>query len=259
MQRVALGWDEFWAELFRIKHRNSIPGIEQYDRMVVEFCIDTLGLEPGREVLDIACGAGVHSIEFAKAGLKATAFDLAESLVRAGMQRAQEEGVEVDFYTGDMREMDYHERFHAAVILSHSFGFFDHEGNMAVLRGAYNALRAGGRLLLDLMNPYNLPRFHKTWTKVAGGYLLNEAHVLDAASGILRGRPATFIDVENARIVVMNEDAMMNNNIRMYTAHEIRELLADTGFNKVELYGQNKLPRTPYSADSQRMVVVAEK
>ena len=66
-----------------------------------------------------------------------------------------------------------------------------------------------------------------------------------------------FIDVENNRIVLANEDALSNNDIRMYTALEIQELLNEVGFSKVEFYGQNKLPKMPYSVSSERMVVIA--
>jgi len=257
METVERGWDDFWAVIFRVKHRRSIPGIREYDRMVVEFCIEVLGLKEGDELLDIACGAGDHSILFAKHGLKVSAFDIAESLIRVAIEQAEQEGLDINFYKGDMREINFVQRFKGAVMLSHSFGFFNHEEHNRVLEGAYNALLDGGRLLLDLMNPYSLPRFQRTWTKLEGGYLLSEPHVMDAPAGILRGRPATFIDVEAGRIVLANEDALSNNDIRMYTALEIRDMLEDVGFKRVEFYGANKLPRTPYTATSERMVVVA--
>ncbi|MFW9962657.1 MAG: class I SAM-dependent methyltransferase [Candidatus Sifarchaeia archaeon] len=257
MEKVELGWDEFWAEIFRIRHRRALQGIEQYDRLVVNFIMEVLGLKKGSEILDIACGAGDHSIEFAKRGFQVTAFDIAQSLIDAARKRAKDEKIEVNFYAGDMRDMSFESQFKAAVMLSHSFGFFNHEENKRVLKGAYHALQKGGCLLLDLMNPYNLPRFQKTWTHLEGGYLLNEPHVLDAPAGVLSGRPAMFIDTEEDRIVLMDQDALSNNDIRMYTALEIREMLNEVGFTKVEFYGQHTLPRVPYESNSERMVVVA--
>jgi len=259
LEKVELGWDEFWAEIFRVQHRRAIQGIEQFDQLLVSFVIGALNLKKGVEILDIACGAGAHSIEFAKRGYKVTAFDLAQSLIDVAKQRALDENVEVNFFTGDMRNMSFESQFKAAVLLSHSFGFFDHEENKLVLKGAFAALQEGGRLLLDLMNPYNLPTFQKTWTQLEGGFLLNEPHVLDAPAGVLSGRPAMFIDTENDRIVLMNADALSNNDIRMYTALEIREMLEDVGFKKIELYGQHYLPRVPYAANSERMVVIAHR
>ena len=259
MEQVELGWNDFWAEIFRIKHRRSIQGIQHYDKMVVDFCIEVLGLKDGGELLDIACGAGDQSVEFAKLGINVTAFDISESLIKAAQECATDDEVSVNFFIGDMLKMSYENQFNAAVLLSHSFGFFNHDENTQVLRDTYKALREGGCLLLDLMNPYNLPKFMKTWTALEGGYLLNEPHMLDAPAGVLRGRPATFIDTDNNRIVLMDEDALSNNDIRMYTALEIRAMLEEAGFTKIEFYGQNKLPRMQYSSGSERMVVIASK
>ena len=216
-------------------------------------------VKKGDAILDIACGAGDQSVELAKRGLKVTAFDIAQTLIDEAKSTAENSNVSVNFYTGDMRNMSFDSQFDAAVLLSHSFGFFNHEENKLVLEGAYAALKEGGCFLLDLMNPYNLPRFQRTWTPLDGGYLLNEPHVLDAPAGVLTGRPALFIDTENDRIVLMDQDALSNNDIRMYTALEIREMLAEVGFKKVELYGHAKLPRLPYAANSERMVVIAKR
>jgi SAM-dependent methyltransferase len=259
MEQVELGWNEFWAEIFRVKHRRSIQGIQHYDKMVVDFCVEVLGLKKNDELLDIACGAGDQSVEFAKLGLKVTAFDISERLIEFAKECGTDYDVSVNFFTGDMLKMSFENQFNGAVLLSHSFGFFDHDENERVLKDAHKALKNKGCLLLDLMNPYNIPRFQKVWTLLDGGYLLNEPHLLDAPAGVLRGRPATFIDTVNDRIVLMDEDALSNNDIRMYTALEIRTMLEDAGFQKVEFYGQNKLPRMQYSSDSERMVVLAHK
>lgn len=259
MEKVELGWDEFWAEIFRVRHRRAIQGIEQFDQLLVSFVIEALSLKKGVEILDIACGAGCHSLIFAKQGFKVTAFDLAQSLIDVAKQRAKDEKVKANFFAGDMRDMSFESQFNAAVLLSHSFGFFNHEENKLVLKGAFDALQEGGCLLLDLMNPYNLPKFQKTWTQLEGGFLLIEPHVLDAPAGVLTGRPAMFIDTENDRVVLMDQDALSNNDIRMYTALEIREMLKEIGFTKVELYGQHYLPRESYAANSERMVVIAHR
>jgi hypothetical protein len=45
----------------------------------------------------------------------------------------------------------------------------------------------------------------------------------------------------------------------VYTALEIREMLEEVGFSKVEFYGQHFLPRLPYASNSERMVVIAHR
>jgi cyclopropane fatty-acyl-phospholipid synthase-like methyltransferase len=56
MEQVVRDWD-YWAFLFRVTHRESIPGIEQHDEKLVSFIIAALELKPGDELLDLACGS----------------------------------------------------------------------------------------------------------------------------------------------------------------------------------------------------------
>ncbi|MHA2432565.1 MAG: class I SAM-dependent methyltransferase, partial [Candidatus Thorarchaeota archaeon] len=98
MDRVELGWNEFWAEVFRVRHRESIPGIQQYDELVVDFCIEVLGLGEGKSLLDIACGAGDQSLLFAKRGLSVSGFDLSNSLIEVAKKRTNDTGLKVDFF-----------------------------------------------------------------------------------------------------------------------------------------------------------------
>ncbi|MHA2359968.1 MAG: class I SAM-dependent methyltransferase, partial [Candidatus Thorarchaeota archaeon] len=107
MDKVELGWNEFWAEIFRIRHRRQIPGIEHYDRFIGDFILETLDLNKGNSVLDIACGAGDQSVELAKRGLNVTAFDLAQVLIDAAEETAKSSDVSVNFYAGDMRAMKH--------------------------------------------------------------------------------------------------------------------------------------------------------
>jgi ubiquinone/menaquinone biosynthesis C-methylase UbiE len=52
-----------------------------------------IGITPGMEVLDVACGDGDTAIPAAKLGAKVTGVDIAHNLVEAGNARAKKEGV----------------------------------------------------------------------------------------------------------------------------------------------------------------------
>src|SRR5256886_12694717 len=61
-------------------------------------------LSPGR-ALDIGCGSGRDAVYLAKRGWQVTGVDFAEAALNAGGQRAQEEGVEVQWVRGDVSDL----------------------------------------------------------------------------------------------------------------------------------------------------------
>src|SRR5436853_1073362 len=63
----------------------------------VEGVAKILHLRPGSRVLDLACGAGRHSIELAKRGLEVVGYDLSEPLLKAARAAARKASARVTF------------------------------------------------------------------------------------------------------------------------------------------------------------------
>jgi SAM-dependent methyltransferase len=64
-------------------------------------------LEPGLEVLDVACGAGNASLPAARIGARVTGVDLAPALLERGRTKAEREGVEITWVEGDAEELPF--------------------------------------------------------------------------------------------------------------------------------------------------------
>jgi SAM-dependent methyltransferase len=60
---------------------------------------------PGR-ALDIGCGSGRDAVYLAKRGWRVTAVDLVDAALAAGRQRADAEGVDVEWVKGDVGQLD---------------------------------------------------------------------------------------------------------------------------------------------------------
>ncbi len=64
------------------------------------------GLLPGRTVLELGCGTGTNSLEFARRGYQVTAVDVVDLPVARARDKAQRAGLRVDFRVGDLTELD---------------------------------------------------------------------------------------------------------------------------------------------------------
>jgi len=72
-----------------------------------EVVVERAGIEPGMEVLDVACGTGNATIPAARAGARATGLDFARGLLEIARERAADAMVEIDFVEGDAQEMPF--------------------------------------------------------------------------------------------------------------------------------------------------------
>src|SRR5262249_6647457 len=123
------------------------------------FIEESLGVEKGAVILDLACGGGQHAVELASRGYSVVGYDLSLAMLARAADEAQDRGQKLNFLQGDMREMAFEEMFDGVYCWSTSFGYFDEEKNLNVLQRIHRSLRQGGMFLLDVVNrDYVSPR-----------------------------------------------------------------------------------------------------
>ena len=64
-------------------------------------------IQPGMRVLDVGCGTGNLAIPAARARADVTGVDIAPNLLAQARQRAEREGLDIDFEEGDVDELPY--------------------------------------------------------------------------------------------------------------------------------------------------------
>ena len=209
----------------------------------VERILELLELEPGAEILDCPCGHGRISNALAERGFRVTGLDTTELFLERAREDAAARGVEVEYVHGDMRELPWRERFDGLVNWFTSFGYFSDEENKAVLRGFRDALRHGGRLVLETQNVSRIMLAPQP------------IHVVGERDGDLM-IDRWELDAENARF--LTERLVMRGgrarkahfSVRWFTPPELRSWLEEAGFENVRMPGLT--PET-------RLVVVADR
>jgi SAM-dependent methyltransferase len=210
-----------------------------------------LHLRKGSRVLDLACGAGRHSIELAKRGYAVTGYDLSEDLLRQARAEAQRAKAKVSFVHGDMRELRFRAAFDAAINMFSSFGYFDSDvDDRKVLEGVARALKPRGKLLMERFNreslAYELPL--QGWRVGDDGSVVLQEDTFD----VLRGR------YDTRQIVIDREGTREHHgSVRAYTLTELKALFDAAGLPIHRVLGG--LDLSPYRARSRRLVLYAVK
>jgi SAM-dependent methyltransferase len=202
-----------------------------------------LALEPGRDVLDLACGHGRIADRLAARGARVTGLDADEFF----LAKAREGGADVEYLHGDMRELPWNEpRFDAVVLWFTAFGYFDEAANAELLRSIRCVLRDGGRLVMDLNHlPALLRRLaSQSWVRRGADVLLDERE----------WHPETSVMTTRRTVIRDGSVREFAFDVRMYMPAELSALLREAGFSAVELLGMGGEPLT---ADDWRLLAVA--
>lgn len=229
--------------LIRYLHPETEAQVEAIDKI--------LHVRKAGRILDVACGAGRHSIGLAKRGYRVTGYDLSTALLAEARKAARVAGVKPTFVHGDMRRLGYTSAFDAAISMFTSFGYFDRpEDDRQVLRGIVRALRPRGKFLMELFNREGLVSTlpNQSWQARDDGSVVLE----DASFDLLRGR------FETRQILIDRKGTRdFTASVRAYTLAELKEMLDSTGLFVHRVLGG--LDLSPYSARSRRMVLYAVK
>ena len=147
----------------------------------VAFLAQQMPLPHFSRVLDLACGPGRHALPLARRGYRVTGWDLdGAAIAAARFAAAAEDLPDARFETRDIRTLAAADGpFDAILCLWSSFGWYDAEGNLDLLRRAHDALRPGGRLLLDLYDAAFFEERTGERLHARGGTAVRERNRLD--------------------------------------------------------------------------------
>jgi SAM-dependent methyltransferase len=226
----------FWGPLL---------GDEQSDEEA-ELVWRLLELEPGSQVLDLACGHGRIANRLAAPGARVTGLDATPLFLERAREDAAARGVEVEYVEGDMRAIPWRDRFDAIVSWFTSFGYHEDDELRGILRGVREALRPGGRFLLETVHlPVLMRQFRDAFVSERDGDLLIERR---------RFEPRESKMLTDYTAVRGGEVRHYGIFVRMFTFTELRDWLLAAGFSGVAGYGRDA---EPLSEEHRRMVVVA--
>ncbi len=207
----------------------------------VDFLFDLLRLKQGDRLLDVGCGPGRHSIEFAKRGVDVVGIDLSPEFISVARAGAKREEVDVAFFEMNALDMPFDEEFNAVVSIcegAFSLGLDD----LAILKAMTRAARPGAGLAVAAVNVF---------------YVL--AHMAESGNF----DPATMLFCESEAPVIGEDGttkafSMWNS---CYTPRELTWIANGAGLDPQVVYGvvPGAYSQQAASFDHPELLLIAKK
>ncbi|MFW5926208.1 MAG: class I SAM-dependent methyltransferase, partial [Myxococcota bacterium] len=232
--------------------RTVPPPTQKQIARQVDFIEQVLGLERGATILDVGCGLGMHAIELTKRGYLVVGLDLSLPMLSRAGDEAQDMGLKINFLHGDMRDMVFEGSFDAVLCWSTTFGYFDDEANRKVMGRLYKALKPRGLLLLDVVNrDFVVPmQPNLIWFEGDGCVCMEETSFNYITSRL-----------EVKRTVILDDGRQREAqySIRLYSIHELGQLMHQQGFRVAEISGGEATRGVFLGSSSPRLIILAER
>lgn len=151
--KKVLSEDKQWYKKIWTMDIQDMSWVEQ-TKSQVDFLWDILQLNGSERILDLACGFGRHSLEFASRGCKVVGADITTEYIEEAGKQAKEKGLGAEFICTDLRDLQYRNDFDVVLNLADgAIGYLEDDNeNLKVFDLIASALKPGGKHVMDICN-----------------------------------------------------------------------------------------------------------
>jgi SAM-dependent methyltransferase len=224
---------------------------EKTTKAEVDFIVEEAKLNANSHVLDIMCGYGRHSLEFARRKINVTAIDNLPDYINEIKEKVRSEGLPIQSICNDILEMQVDQQFDAVICMGNSLQFFNEEDTLRLLSNISQHLKPGGKFFINTWSIAEIVMTNfkdKSWNRVGDFLFLTESKFLFHP---------TRIETQSTIITDGGEKENKTGVDFIYSISEIDSMFNKMGFQLKEIYS---IPgKKQFKVGEPRAYIVAEK
>ena len=197
-------------------------------RQTSRFSNQAVTVKRNGKILDLACGFGRHSLEFARRGYDVTGIDITPAYIDYANEQAKKENLNAKFICQDIRTITFDKEFDVVLNMADgAIGYLEDDGeNHKIFSVIAKALKNGGKHFMDIMNgSYAQTHFPcKLWDAGEKGLTLSAFEWEKDRKTLIYGQ-VDYMYGEALYKPEMKE----GNPIRLYSFDEITEIFCKLG------------------------------
>lgn len=190
-----------------------------------------------KTLLDLTCGTGSQVLWLAKHGFQVVGSDLSPKLLKIAKRKARAEKLKIKFLQGDMRTVQPGQ-FDAAITIFNAVGHLTKRGFEKAIKNISANLNPGGLYIFDIFNfnalaNKDLACMNVETKKTIGDLTIHHTQY-------------SKLDKQKQHLISYDQFCLQENKskpkiikgkfaLQIYTAKELKEMLARHGFKLIEL------------------------
>ena len=192
----------------------------------VDFILSLYPIVPGSSILDVGCGTGRHSIEFARRGYRVTGLDISEGMLAVAKSNAAQAGVDVSWIQADATTFKLEDKFDVGLSLCEGGVGLIERGesaelhDLAIFKNIAESLKPNAPFVLTALNGYSIIRQMK------------DEHTHDG-----RFDPASMMANYQDEWDLPEGPTIMTIRERLFIAPEVVRMLSGSGFVVDNVFG----------------------
>lgn len=223
---------------------------ENWTKQEIEFLIDELNLKQGQQILDIPCGFGRHTIEFAKRGFNVTAIDISETYIVGLLEKIKYSKLNVNAIKADILTVSFNQKFSGAICMGNSFGYFNFDKMKLFVEKVSLSLEKGAKFIINsgMVAESALPDFSKNQVYTIDDIIMDISYVYDVNESCV---------ISHIVYTKNNQNEKHSFKHYVYTINEIKRLLKQFGLYVVATYSSTS--KAEFNLGDSQIYIVAEK
>lgn len=239
------------ADLYDVEHRHWIEDLDLYK---------ALTSRSGSPVLDLGCGSGRVGIALAESGHEVHGIDTSDALLAIARRTASARDLSITFERKDIRRFTSEVAFSLVFCALDTLLHLSDSKDLAnALDSSFRALRVGGLLALDIVNPT------PDLLAIGDGVVRKQSTFRGPNNTEITHFVSWDVDPERQTISAYHfydwicdqnnvQRCAVSFQLRYWHHDQVEQALRDAGFRQLELYGSSHLDN--FHHGSERIVFV---
>ena len=208
-------------------------------------------------ILDLGCGTGGHALILARRGYKITGVDRSESMLAIARNKAETEGVKIEFIHGDITKVNLNKKFDAVISMFAVMSYHTTNAAIAlVCKLARECIVPGGLFMFDcwhgpaVLTDKPTPRIKEVKLNRSEKVIRFTEPQLDVMNHLVKVNFKMW-EVKDNKVSETHETHPM----RFLFPQEIKYFLEVAGFRRIEFYPFLEIDKELTENDWNMMVV----